>query len=353
MSKVRDEVLRANQNYQQTFGAKGALALPPARKFAVLTWLAACSRQEAAAPPSPVPAESIKPAPVADAAVPVVAAAAPPAGDAAPVVLAVGTGDKLTIYELVGSALRERSTIAQENPHVIAWPRADGPIWITVGFVDEIGRVDAGAYKRAKLPGTGDVDTMVTTASGDIWVSRCLKWGDNAEEEGCSKRRFFPLTPGQKAQNRPPIAAALPSTKPPADVKLTVRKVDEAYQLDCTDASGTRAVTPADYGSLLSKPTWQWLSTAPPIALVHLEMDGSGEGAPRPYPTEPYLLRGCVLSKPEGLFAAGPNGMWAEQHSGPGGTDQWTIYRGGTKIIDVDGSVLAFAGGFPFVSGTR
>lgn len=37
MSQVLDEVLQANQNYAQQFGPKGELALPPARRFAVLT----------------------------------------------------------------------------------------------------------------------------------------------------------------------------------------------------------------------------------------------------------------------------------------------------------------------------
>lgn len=34
---IRDEVLKANREYQQSFGDKGKLALPPARQFAVLT----------------------------------------------------------------------------------------------------------------------------------------------------------------------------------------------------------------------------------------------------------------------------------------------------------------------------
>jgi carbonic anhydrase len=34
---VRDEVLEANQQYAGSFGSKGALALPPARQFAILT----------------------------------------------------------------------------------------------------------------------------------------------------------------------------------------------------------------------------------------------------------------------------------------------------------------------------
>ena len=37
MSTIRDEVLTANQAYAATFGAKGSLALPPARQFAILT----------------------------------------------------------------------------------------------------------------------------------------------------------------------------------------------------------------------------------------------------------------------------------------------------------------------------
>src|SRR5260370_38418626 len=37
MSTIRDEVLAANQAYAATFGAKGSLALPPARQFAILT----------------------------------------------------------------------------------------------------------------------------------------------------------------------------------------------------------------------------------------------------------------------------------------------------------------------------
>lgn len=34
---IRAEVLQANVEYQQNFGAKGELALPPARRFAILT----------------------------------------------------------------------------------------------------------------------------------------------------------------------------------------------------------------------------------------------------------------------------------------------------------------------------
>jgi carbonic anhydrase len=37
MSKIVEEVLSANQKYQASFGDKGALALPPARGFAILT----------------------------------------------------------------------------------------------------------------------------------------------------------------------------------------------------------------------------------------------------------------------------------------------------------------------------
>jgi carbonic anhydrase len=37
MSQIVDEVLTANANYTRTFGDKGKLALPPARKFAILT----------------------------------------------------------------------------------------------------------------------------------------------------------------------------------------------------------------------------------------------------------------------------------------------------------------------------
>jgi carbonic anhydrase len=37
MSKVRQEVLEANEAYAKEFGDKGKLALPPARKFAILT----------------------------------------------------------------------------------------------------------------------------------------------------------------------------------------------------------------------------------------------------------------------------------------------------------------------------
>jgi carbonic anhydrase len=37
MSKIRDEILSANRNYQKGFGDKGKLALPPARRFAILT----------------------------------------------------------------------------------------------------------------------------------------------------------------------------------------------------------------------------------------------------------------------------------------------------------------------------
>ena len=37
MSKVLDDVLAANQSYVEGFGDKGSLALPPVRRFAILT----------------------------------------------------------------------------------------------------------------------------------------------------------------------------------------------------------------------------------------------------------------------------------------------------------------------------
>ena len=37
MSRILEEVLKANDDYASTFGDKGRLALPPARRFAILT----------------------------------------------------------------------------------------------------------------------------------------------------------------------------------------------------------------------------------------------------------------------------------------------------------------------------
>ena len=37
MSKVLHEVLEANERYADSFGAKASLAMPPARRFAILT----------------------------------------------------------------------------------------------------------------------------------------------------------------------------------------------------------------------------------------------------------------------------------------------------------------------------
>src|SRR5260370_22338291 len=37
MSRVVDEVLAANRAYSESFGAKGQLGMPPARRFAILT----------------------------------------------------------------------------------------------------------------------------------------------------------------------------------------------------------------------------------------------------------------------------------------------------------------------------
>ena len=44
MSKVHSEVLQANANYSANFGEKGKLALPPARRFAILTCMDATPR---------------------------------------------------------------------------------------------------------------------------------------------------------------------------------------------------------------------------------------------------------------------------------------------------------------------
>src|SRR5260370_25819402 len=37
MSRIVDEVLAANRAYSESFGAKGQLGMPPARRFAILT----------------------------------------------------------------------------------------------------------------------------------------------------------------------------------------------------------------------------------------------------------------------------------------------------------------------------
>ena len=37
MSRILDEVLAANRAYRERFGAKGQLAMTPARRFAILT----------------------------------------------------------------------------------------------------------------------------------------------------------------------------------------------------------------------------------------------------------------------------------------------------------------------------
>jgi len=37
MSRILDQVLAANRAYSESFGAKGQLAMPPARRFAILT----------------------------------------------------------------------------------------------------------------------------------------------------------------------------------------------------------------------------------------------------------------------------------------------------------------------------
>lgn len=37
MTKVVDDILAANETYAAEFGDKGSLALPPARRFAILT----------------------------------------------------------------------------------------------------------------------------------------------------------------------------------------------------------------------------------------------------------------------------------------------------------------------------
>ena len=37
MSKIRNEVIKANEKYAQTFGERGNLSMPPGRRFAVLT----------------------------------------------------------------------------------------------------------------------------------------------------------------------------------------------------------------------------------------------------------------------------------------------------------------------------
>jgi len=37
MSRILDQVLAAKRAYSESFGAKGQLAMPPARRFAILT----------------------------------------------------------------------------------------------------------------------------------------------------------------------------------------------------------------------------------------------------------------------------------------------------------------------------
>lgn len=317
------------------------------RTIATLILVTACKDPAPApAPPAPTPAA---PRPVAAAGSAAVAAA--PAASAAPILLAATTSSKLTIYELAGSTLRERSSVALADPSLWAWPRADAPLWVSLGLgmPSKFGRVEAGVYRAVKLPGSGDPLRFVTTATGDVSIERCIKWGDNPDEEGCLKTRFFTLPPGKGAANRMPAPPQVPAQAAPAGVKLTARALDDGFdthELDCTDASGTRTLTAiADGTSTTEKdikgsPTWQWLSATPPIAAVHIAWVGGGEGVPG---VETYLLRGCTLTVVGDIAIS--NDVWAA----PLETARWTIFRGGTKLVELDAIDLRFPGGAPFV----
>jgi len=328
---------------------------------AVLTITAAC-RDHQRPPPAPVPASDAGTGAAVAAAVPITAAAPSPAEavDAAvasdraiPARFAVAryAGDQpapVVVYEIVGGALRAVAQTPVADVRHLAWSDAAAPLYVAHGRGAEagagkVGEIRAGRYRALAPSGRGDIVGLTVGGAGDVWVDRCVRWGDNLEEEGCLRHLHVELPPGQRTAATAPAAPGLPAATPaPAGVALTTRprKVHgrERYLLDCDDGAAHALVAAGDEAAV--PPTWIWLSAAPPIALVEISYADTGERFER---RETRLVRGCALGADAAVVQRGRDGLWAERED-----QHWTVYALGTILGQVEGLALVFAGGPPY-----
>jgi len=244
-----------------------------------------------------------------------------------------------------------------EDGRLLAWPRSGSLIvGRGVGTMKGLkarpvlGTIsEGGKYTTLNQPGTGDIVGVITTSTGEVWLERCQKWGeDNPEEEGCIKRGFVRIVPTTGTGRKRPTQGTPPAviTTAPA-VKLVVRKLaEDQFVLDCT--AGGKTTTLFEDAQLYEPPTWRWLSADPPISFVRSVPAGSGEGGEVADPASYDLLRQCRLQEGTSV-RLGPDGLWAESVAGSGiGIDatKYDVWRGDQKLATLEADELIFEAGW-------
>jgi hypothetical protein len=193
--------------------------------------------------------------------------------------------------------------------------------------VEEIGVIDDGDYREVKRRGKGDLLWLEVDRKGAVWAARCLRWADE-----CARLRWYEVTPGKRSRKTAPKPPAIAAAAAPDSVELTPSKArvgpDTFHGLACEDPSGPVTLFQTS-DEIIAAPTWRWLATEPPIALV------SVYPAPVPEPFT-YLLRGCTLA--EARVDLGPRGLWAL-----GTDDGYVVYQEGRELGTVRGYRLAFS----------
>ncbi len=259
------------------------------------------------------------------------------APEPATAMLAVGFDREIVVYDLTGHPLRRRSSTPVE-PGTVAglyWPRADGPV-VVRDAQDGVRWIDGTTVRSVDVPGHGRIDRVIQTAAGGLWLDRCVGKDDEyLKNEPCSEHGYFELPPGTGRVSIPPTRAPLPAVTAPSDVTLSTHSSPGPHglrhELRCRDESGTRTIKPD--AELTAPPTWRWISATPPIAIVELAFRDADEVA------GPQVLRGCTLSDDAWSIVVGPDGLRAERIG-----DAWVIFRHQTRVAEIGGHFLVFAG---------
>ncbi len=269
--------------------------------------------------------------------------------------VAIRRGQTLELHavEAKGLAKTASTTLPGDRSRLVAWPRS-GSLVVGGNLGTMVGKqarpvlgtiTEAGSYTALKPTGVGDVLEVITTSSGEVWLERCQKWGeDNPEEEGCSKLQFVRIAPtsgtGKKRPTQGTPAAVIADA---ATMKLAVRQIgDDRFVVDCT--AGGKTTTLFEQDQVYEAPTWRWLAADPPVAFVRFMPAGSGEGGESADPGSYGLLRACMV-KQDAQVRLGPEGLWAER-SGSADTGKFDVWRSGQKLATIEADELVFEGGW-------
>jgi hypothetical protein len=235
--------------------------------------------------------------------------------------------DAVITYEIRSTGLTALSTTpVDDDVRQIAWGSPSRPVVVmgayTTGLVDEDG------YRELPDRGTGDLLWLDVDARGTVWAVRCLRWGDE-----CDELRWYQVGGKRVRKTAPAPPRRFAAAPAPTSLSLITHPArvggDTFHTLRCADPAGPVTLVEGT-AEIIAPPTWRWLSTEPPLALVELFP------APIPEPFTYLVGAGCTIG--EVRVELGPGGLWAEATD-----DGYLLHHRGRALGRVTGQLLTFA----------